>query len=140
MSGYIQTILKAFTTMDIDTLHLHLKDYYYQDAPKDVFLIQLEKVFLNFQHAGDTELLMYEGKCNGKSCSNCGKKGYRFVGNNSKNYLDLIFETEGDNILDIYSCAIFHSKEKIKKLKYKKHINIPEDEKVTLKLLNTWQY
>ncbi len=51
------------------------------------------------------------------------------MGNNSKRYLDLIFETEGDNILDIYSCAIFHSNEKIKNLKYKKHIDIPVDER-----------
>src|SRR5690554_3883593 len=112
MSGYIQTILKAFTTMDIDTLHLHLKDYSYQDTTKAVFLRELENVFVNFKQAGDTELFIYEGHCIGKSCSNCGKKGYRFVGNHSKGYLDMIFETEGDDILDIYSCAIFKSDKK----------------------------
>lgn len=131
MRSYIETILNAFSSMDIDTLHFHLKDYNYQDAPKEVFLRELEKVFLNFQHADDTALTIFEGKCNGKTCPNFGKRGYRFVGNNSKRYLDLIFETEGDDILDIYSCAKFKSDKKIKKLKYKREIIIPEDEKVS---------
>ncbi len=129
MGSYIETILIAFSSMDIDALRLHLKDYNYQDATKEVFLIQLEKVFLNFKNAGDTELLRYEGECNGKSCPNFGKSGYRFVGNNSMRYLDLIFDIEGGDIIDIYSCAKFKSDKKIKNLKYKKHLNIPVDER-----------
>lgn len=131
MSGYIDRILNAFSLMDFDTLRLQLKEYSYQDAPKEVFLRELEKVFVNFQHAGDTALTIYEGKCNGKNCPNFGKRGYRFVGNISNRYLDLIFETEGDNITDIYSCAKFKSDKKIKKLKYKREIKIPEDERLS---------
>ncbi len=130
MVPYIETILYAFCSFDIENLRLHLKDEYsYQDAPKDVFLRELEKVFLNFQNAGDTAITIYEGRCNGKTCPNFGKRGYRFVGNNSMRYLDLIFETDGDNILDIYNCAKFKSDKKIKKLKYKREIKIPEDER-----------
>ncbi len=129
MGRYIQTILHAFSSMDIETLRLHLKDYHYQDAPKEVFLRELEKVFLNFQHARDTAIVIYEGRCNGKTCPNFGKRGYRFVGNNSMRYLDLIFETEGDDIIDIYNCAKFKTDKKIKKLKYKREIIIPEDER-----------
>jgi hypothetical protein len=131
MSEYIQKILNAFTSLDIESLRVHLKDYSYQDTTKAVFLRELEKVFVNFKHTGDTELFIYEGQCIGKSCSNCGKKGYRFVGNKSKRYMDMIFEIEGDDILDIYSCAKFKSDKKVNKLNYKKEINIQEDEKLS---------
>jgi len=102
MSEYMQTILNAFSLLDIETLRIHLKDYDYQDTTKTVFLRALEKVFVNFKNAGDTELNIYEGKCIGKSCPNFGKKGFRFVGNKSKQrYLDLIFEIEGDDIDEV---------------------------------------
>lgn len=129
MFGYIDRILNAFSLMDVDSLRIHLKDYHYQDTTKEVFLRELEKVFLNFQHADDTAIVIYEGRCNGKNCPNFGKRGYRFVGNNSMRYLDLIFETKGDDILDIYNCAKFKTDKKIKKLKYKREIIIPEDER-----------
>jgi hypothetical protein len=131
MAEYIQTIFNAFTSLNIDTLHHHLKDYHYQDTLKTVFLKELEKIFVNFKHAGDTELFIYEGHCIGKSCSNCGKKGYRFVGNYSKRHLDLIFEIEGDDILDIYNCAKFKSNEKVNKHQFKLEVKIQEDEKLS---------
>ncbi len=132
MSEYIQTILNAFTSLDIESLRLHLKDYNYQDTTKSVFLRALEKVFVNFKHAGDTALIIYEGKCVGKSCPNFGKSGYRFVGNHSKRrYLDLIFETEGDDITDIYNCAKFKSNEKVNKHQFKLEVKIQEDEKLS---------
>jgi hypothetical protein len=56
--------------MDIEQLRFHLKDYHYQDTTKEVFLNELEKVFVNFQHARDTALIIYEGKFNGKKCPN----------------------------------------------------------------------
>ena len=114
MKNYIETILHAFSSMDIEFLRLQLKEIYsYQDATKEVFLRELEKVFVNFQNAGDTSIVIYEGQCNGKTCPNFGKRGYRFVGNNSLRYLDLIFETKGDDIIDIYSCAKFKSDREI---------------------------
>jgi hypothetical protein len=138
MAEYIQTILNAFSSLDIESLRFHIKDYHYQDTTKTVFLRALEKVFVNFKHAKDTALIIYEGKCSGKSCPNFGKRGYRFVGNYSKRYLDLIFETEGDDILDIYNCAKFKSNEKVNKHQFKLEVKIQEDEK--LSFIKTMEY
>jgi len=129
---YVEGIIKCFTSMDIEKLRLHLKDEYsYEETTKEVFLREIEKIFRRFKNAGDTELIIYKGKCGGKTCPNCGKKGYRFVGNHTKNYLDLLFETEGDDITDINSCALFKTDEKIKKLNYPHEIDVNEDEKVS---------
>ena len=129
---YIQSILNFFCSMDIDTLRFFLKDEYtYEDTSKEIFLNEIEGVFNAFRHAGDTELLLYKGRCAGERCENCGKKGYRFVGNKSKNYLDFIFETEGDDIKDIYSCSIFKSDIEIDGLGSKEYIDINDDDLVT---------
>lgn len=94
--------------MDIDNLRLNLKDEYsYEDTTKEIFLNEIDQVFQAHKNLGDTELIIYLGKCAGETCPNCGKKGYRFVGNHSKNYMDLIFEIEGDDILDFFTCCTF---------------------------------
>jgi hypothetical protein len=99
-SPYLQAILSAYAELDIEKLRFHLKDEYsYEDTSKDIFLEKMEKIFKQHKHLEDTELLMFRGKCGSDECENCGKGGYRFVGNHSKNYLDLLFmEEEGDVI------------------------------------------
>jgi len=105
---YIKSILSYFTSMDIANLRLHLKDEYaYQDTTKEIFLNEIERIFEEHQNLGDTELLIYKGACAGKICENWGCKGFRFLGNHSKNFMDLLFDIEGDDIKDIYSCEIF---------------------------------
>lgn len=128
---YIQLILRFFSSMDIENLRLFLNDEYtYQDTTKEIFLNEIEVVFNAHKHFGDTELLIYKGKCAGETCENCGKKGFRFVGNKSKNFLDLIFETEGNEIKDIYSCSFFKSRVKIDDLGSKAYLYINKDDKV----------
>jgi len=124
---YIQSILNYFTSMDIDNLRLHLQDKYtYEDTTKELFLNQIASVFEAYKYSGDTELLLFEGACNsdGKNCPNCGIKGYRFVGNNSKNYMDFLFETEGDDIKDIFSCEQFKTIVEIEDLGTKAEFDI----------------
>ncbi len=41
---------------------------------KEVFLKELEKAFINFQHTDDTELIIYEGQCVGENSPDFGKK------------------------------------------------------------------
>lgn len=107
-TSYLQSILHYFASMDIANLRLHLKDEYtYEDTTKEIFLNEIESIFEAHKNSGDTELLTYKGACAGKRCENCGKKGFRFVGNHSKNYMDLLFEIEEDDIKDIYSCPGF---------------------------------
>lgn len=112
--------------MDIAKLRLHLKDEYtYDDTTKKIFLNEIEEVFEAHKNSGDTELHIYEGACAGSMiCDNCGKKGYRFVGNHSKNYMDLVFEIEGDDIKYIYDCMNFKTDVHIEDLGIKADIDV----------------
>lgn len=131
-SDYLKTILSFFTSMDIDNLRLHLKDdYTYEDTTKEIFLNEIEKIFEDHRNLGDTELLISKGACAGKRCENCGKKGFRFVGNHSKNYMDLLFEIEGDDIKDIFDCSQFKPDVDIDGLGTKAFIYFKEDDRIT---------
>jgi hypothetical protein len=108
LTTYPQTILKSFALMDIENLRINLnEEFSYENTTKEIFLFKIENVFEAYKNSGDTELIIYDGECNDRNCPNLGKKGYRFVGNHSKNYIDLIFETKKDNITDIYQCSTF---------------------------------
>lgn len=76
----------------------------YQDVVKDVFIEKLDTVFTKFKDNGDTHLLAFKGVCNSTTCSNKGCFGYSFIGNNSKQHIDLIFDELSDDIKDIYQC------------------------------------
>ena len=130
---YFQDILSYFASMDIAKLRLYLKDEYtYEETTKEKFLNEVEKIFEAYRYSGDAELIIYKGVCAGsETCDNCGQKGYRFVGNNSKNYMDLLFEIEGDDIKDIYDCPYFKTDVEIEGLQTKADIYITLDERVT---------
>lgn len=128
--SYIKTILQSISAMDIEILRHYLKkEYTYEEATKDVFLEKMEAIFEKHRGAGDAKLLYYPGACTSETCPNCGNRGYRFVGNQTRNYLDLLFETEGDNITDIYSCSQFSSDEELQNLGSKSIIDVGRDEK-----------
>jgi hypothetical protein len=111
-STYLQTILKSFATLDTGSLESNLRrDLTYQDTTAEIFLREMGRIFNMHKDSGDTHLILYEGKCGGTECPSCGKRGYRFVGNHTGNFMDLIFECEGDDITDIYSCEHFMSHE-----------------------------
>ena len=102
-----EAIIKYFCVMDIEMLEMILDDSYtYHEARKDVFLKKLNEVFDKFKKEGDTELLIHEGECNSKHC-NLGKKGYCFVGNNSRQYICFFFEGDGTNVTNICRCCEF---------------------------------
>jgi len=128
--SYIQTILKAFSSMDIDILRNQLKDEYsYEETTKEIFLNEIDRFFRRRKNAEDSKLLIYEGKCNGKNCPNYGMKGYRFVGNHSRNYIDLVFITKKDDIINIFSCDNFYTDTEIEDIGIKVDININLDDK-----------
>ncbi len=130
--SYLHTILECFSSMDMDGLQLFLKeDYSYQDTTKEVFLNEIENIFCEHKNNGDTELVVYEGKCSGAGCENCGSNGFRFIGNHSKNYLDLIFIMKGDDITDIFDCAEFTTTEYHEEIKNKASIEINYDDLVS---------
>jgi hypothetical protein len=129
---YRQTILSYFASFDIANLRIHLKEEYsYQDTTKFIFLSKLDQIFNKFKNAGDSELLIYPGACAGKACDNCGVKGYRFVGNYSKNYIDLLFVIISDDIRDIFYCSSFNPDVELDGLQRKESIFIDKDDLVT---------
>jgi hypothetical protein len=126
---YHQTILRCFTAMEIDGLRLYLKEEHtYQQASKEVFLDKLEAIFEKHRAVGDTKLLLYPGACASETCPNCGIRGYRFVGNHTNNYLDLLFEMKGDDITDILSCSQFRPDCEISNLGSHEYIQVDLDD------------
>lgn len=117
--------------MDIDYLKKHLKqEYSYQDAPKDIFLVEVASIFEAHHNSGDTELLIYKGSCASEFCGNCSKKGYRLIGNVSRNYFDLIFQIEEDDIKDIFSCSEFKTDDDSGELATYAGVDIDEDDRI----------
>lgn len=98
--------------MDIDGLRHYLKkNYTYQDATPEVFLDNIENLFIEFKASGDTELLVYPGVCVEISCNpDLIRTAYQFVGNVSGDYVSLRFITDTEDgltvtdILDIFNC------------------------------------
>jgi hypothetical protein len=92
-------------TMDIEMLYLILDDKItYQDFPRNEFLLKLERVIADFKKNGDTFLQAIEGRCG--QCSK-DKSGFLFVGNNSKMYMNLLFDLSNGQIKDLYECSSF---------------------------------
>jgi hypothetical protein len=92
-------------TMDIEMLYFILdEEKSYQDFTRNEFLFRLEQVINDFKSAGDTFLNAIEGRCN-KCFKN--KTGFLFVGNNSKNYMNLLFDVDNNKITDLFECTNF---------------------------------
>jgi hypothetical protein len=83
----------------------------YQDFPKHIFIQKFVHALDEFISAGDKWLDCQKGCCNGESC-NFNKQGFRFTGDNSGKYMDLIIEIKNEKILDIYECHCFKTEEK----------------------------
>jgi hypothetical protein len=123
-------IIKAFSEMNISLLEVLLDDNNtYQNATKETFLEKLNVVFEQFKQSGDTTLLLFAGKCNGKSCDSYKHKGYSFVGNHSHSFIDFIFDETEIDFKDIYHCCDMKAKEVDIKKKSKFYIEVRLDEK-----------
>lgn len=95
--------------MDIEMIDAFLDDdITYQDMEKYLFISKLQLAFISFASFGDTYLLSVEGMCN-----NCDKtkSGFTFIGNNSHNYMSIIFDTKDNKIADLYECSDFKNKQ-----------------------------
>ena len=95
-------------------------DKTYQDFQKYLFISKLQKAFEFFTDHGDTYLFAVEGSCN--SCDKT-KTGFTFIGNNSKNYMSIIFDTAHNKINDLYECSDFKNNEANLNLKERVYID-----------------
>ena len=105
---HIDIVLYYFTLMDVDMINDLLdNDRTYQDFAKDKFILKLDYAFTRFKEMGDDYLTHFSGTCESGICVNANCKGYSFVGNHSKNNMNLIFDIKNGHVLDIYDCQLF---------------------------------
>ena len=74
----------------------------YQDLPKEKFIQKLSSAFNEFKKHGDDYLEAHSGQCN-----NCftDKTVYIFIGNNSNNYMSILFDDVAGEIKDLAECS-----------------------------------
>jgi hypothetical protein len=136
MSGpnsYLQSVLSAFAEMDIDKLQFYLKEEYnYQDTTKEIFLEKISGLFKDFREEGNSHLEIHPGLCGSdpKECDNCGKRGYLFMGNASKNYIGMVFEFKEDELTDIFDCSFFKTDSPVADLGSKASVYVHRDEDI----------
>lgn len=122
ISNQIQAIQHFIEKMDIEMVDAFLdSDKTYQDFEKYLFISKLQKAFATFADLGDTHLFAVEGRCN--SCDKT-KTGYTFIGNNSNNYMSIIFNTADNKINDLYECRDFKNKQTNLNLKDRIYIDL----------------
>jgi hypothetical protein len=120
-------LIQSIADLDIDSVDMMLDEHRtYQDMEKKKFVRRLKDVMTDFMTSGDHELIAYSGTCG--SCVK-GCKGYAFVGPHSMQHLDLIIQYDGENITDIFSCALLkldHVKNLGERLLVKSDYQFPE--------------
>lgn len=105
------TIIYFIQRLDIEMVNDILDDgRTYQNLEKSIFIDKLRLTFDEFLANGDTFLHCYSGSCNEKDC-NFKCTGYSFIGNHTKNYLDIIFTIKEGRIVDMYECVGFRIEE-----------------------------
>jgi hypothetical protein len=106
-----ETIIKAIKEMDNDLLDIVLdNDKAYMEVSKDLFIKTLSKEFDRLKKQGVTKFeQISKGTCNKcyKGCS-----GYTFLTKNN-DYLDLLFELENNEIVDLLICCDFKNEENL---------------------------
>lgn len=110
-----KVLVEATKRLDIEMLkefYVHVEDY--KHSRKLYLLEDVETALDTFKALGDTLLEPNLGYC--KRC-NKGCHGYQFVGNNSRNYVNLLFDNEADNIKGIVECGDLKVIKKVKELK-----------------------
>jgi hypothetical protein len=103
-----EAFLFFLCNLRMDMLDIVLSDKRsYNGASKEVFIEKLSAVMADFEREGDKKLIPVAGKCTSKDCHD-GGIGYRFIGDKSRNYLDLIIQTDDDDeVLNITYCPNF---------------------------------
>ena len=101
-------VRKCIQEMNTDALYYILDvDRTYQDWKRNEFILKLERIMKRFEAAGDTYLNAVQGSCGG-SCAK-GQNGYLFIGNNSRNYMNLLFVEDQLELQDLYECSLFRT-------------------------------
>lgn len=120
-------VLHFLQNLDIEIIDAVLEaNRTYQDMEKSLFISKLGLAFNEFVQAGDTYLNRFRGLCNSKIC-NYKCSGFRFVGNHSRNFFDLIIDIKDGVVYDIYECSIFKVKDEEMPLRKRVEIDKVDD-------------
>ena len=127
MSELENVLLQATKRLDIEMFeefYIHTEDY---KQSKRLFLLKdMAIAFNKFKELGDTYLKPNLGVCN--RC-NKGCHGHILVGNESKNYMNLLFENHVDKIIGITECVDLKTANKIRNLKKRIYLHDYNDPK-----------
>ena len=110
MTSKKRLIIKAFSEMNISKLKELLDDdkRYHLSLNKKSFIDKMSDVFDKFKKENVTTLTVHKGKCKGGNCYLKGKcTGFSFVGNVSKNGINLNFEDGEYTYNSIQRCHDF---------------------------------
>ena len=100
-----EVLVAAITRIDFEMFRefiVYIEKY--KDLDKHYLIKDLERVFDKFRKFGDTELKSNLGLC-GKCHKDC--YGHLFFGNNSKNYINILFEIKENKIVELTECSEF---------------------------------
>ncbi len=75
-----------------------------------VFVKRMSEMFERFREYGDTMLLANEGSCSNKTC-NYKCPGIMLIGNNSRNFVSVVFEESNFLLREITHCHDFRTKD-----------------------------
>ncbi len=101
-----QNIVRSIEQMDVELFEMLLNvSKTYQYVRKSVFVKKFNAVFNELVKGGDNFLNSYPGMCKSKDCDNRFCSGYRFVGNVSNKYFNLIFKENKNEVDDIFQCS-----------------------------------
>lgn len=115
--NHLEIVAHYICQLDIDAVDMVLDSKLtYQDMHKDDFIRLLGKVFEKFKAAGDTSLKTIPGKCARCYAGDYFFTGYCFVGNNSLNYMNLLFEIKDEMVHDVFQCMSFRNQIEIENL------------------------
>jgi hypothetical protein len=107
LNTQLDAVVYFFQLMDIQMIDDLLdENRTYENMSKEIFLRLLQSAFEVFQKSGDTYLEAEDGFCQHLQCSYL-KKGFRFIGNLSENYMDVLFSREHGKVTNIYQCLNF---------------------------------
>jgi hypothetical protein len=103
----VDAVVYFLQQLDIEMVNDILDDgRTYQDFPKAMFIHKLSEAFEKFKSLGNSSLSINKGRCDSIKCSyEC--PGFRFIGNHSNAFFELIFIHEEGIIQDIYECVDF---------------------------------
>lgn len=122
------SLIHYISQMDIEMIDAILpNNMTYNDVSKKHFIAALGMLFNEFRRHGDSHLIQFRGKCT--FCKK-GYPGFTYVGNHSKNFINIIIEFpkrpyDNIDVADIYDCATF--KNNIGVLNLNKQLKINTD-------------